>query len=333
MNAEKDIATAQAAATKLSNDARVASETEIAVKNTSLDIRRSELKNEADVKRAAADAAYGIQKATQAKTLNETEVLAQIAAQEKTVELRKKEAEVAEQTLNAQIRKKADAEKYRVQAEAEANLYRRTQDAEAQKVEQLRNADALKAKAEAEKYAQLQAAEAIAAKGQAEASAIRAKGQAEASAIEAKGLAEAIGIDKKADAMQKMQGAAIAEMYFKAMPDIAKNIAEPMSKIGSITMFGDGNTTKMMSDITGVLNQVMSGVGASTGLDVKSLITGALGHKMISNPHANIVPPVSDSGEKKVNEVVAKSSIFCYISDSNLLTRTTVEDKRGCGSR
>lgn len=282
-NAEKDIATAQAAASKLANDARVASETEIAVKNTALDIRKSELKNDADVKRAAADSAYGIQKAAQAKTLNETEVMAQIAAQEKTVELRKKEAEVAEQTLNAQIRKKADAEKYRVQAEAEANLYRRTQEAEAQKVEQLRNAEALKAKAEAEKYAQLQSAEAIRAKGEAEADAIKAKGCAEASAIEAKSLAEAKGIDKKAEAMQKMKEAAIAEMYFKAMPEIARNIAEPMSKIGSITMFGDGNSTKMMSDITGVLNQVMSGLGAGTGLDVKSLIAGAFGQKCISS--------------------------------------------------
>lgn len=101
--------------------------------------------------------------------------------------------------------------------------------------------------------------------------------------VPAKLLAEAKGIDKKAEAMQKMKEAAIAEMYFKAMPEIARNIAEPMSKIGSITMFGDGNSTKMMSDITGVLNQVMSGLGAGTGLDVKSLIAGAFGQKFISS--------------------------------------------------
>ena len=45
---------------------------------------------------------------------------------------------------------------------------------------------------------------------------------AEAEAVRAKALAEAEGLDKKAEAMQKMQEAAILQMYFEKLPDIAK---------------------------------------------------------------------------------------------------------------
>lgn len=84
-----------------------------------------------------------------------------------------------------------------------------------------KEAEAKPAIAEANKFAQLQELQ--------EAEAILAKGQAEAQAIRAKLAAEAEGLDKKAEAMKKYGEAAITEMLVKAIPDIAKAVATPLS--------------------------------------------------------------------------------------------------------
>lgn len=47
-------------------------------------------------------------------------------------------------------------------------------------------------------------------------------GEAEAYAIRLKAIAEAEGIDRKAEAMKKYGQAAIMEMYFNILPEVAK---------------------------------------------------------------------------------------------------------------
>ena len=73
-----------------------------------------------------------------------------------------------------------------------------------------------------------------------EAEGIRAKGEAEAAAIQAKALAEAEGMEKKAQAYQKYNHAAMAEMMMKVLPEIAGKIAQPLSQIDKITIIGGG---------------------------------------------------------------------------------------------
>ena len=104
--------------------------------------------------------------------------------------------------------------------------------------------------------------------------------QAEAEAIRAKALAEAEGIDKKAEAMKKYGEAAVIEMIMNALPEIAKNVAEPLSKVDKITMYGEGNSAKLLSDIVNGTTQVTEGISAGMGLDLKSLLAGALGGKL-----------------------------------------------------
>ena len=101
-------------------------------------------------------------------------------------------------------------------------------------------------------------------------------GQAEAEAIRAKALAEAEGIDKKAEAMKKYGEAAVIEMIMNALPEIAKNVAEPLSKVDKITMYGEGNSAKLLSDIVNGTTQVTEGISAGMGLDLKSLLAGKL---------------------------------------------------------
>lgn len=72
------------------------------------------------------------------------------------------------------------------------------------------------------------------------------------------------------------------EMYFKSLPDIAKNVAEPLKNIDKITMYGEGNNTKLVGDITKSITQISDGLNDSLGVDVKSILAGALGHKLLS---------------------------------------------------
>lgn len=274
---EKDIATAQAAAQKQANDAQVNAQTEIAIRNNDLAIKQAELKKEADAKRAEADAAYQIQQEEQRKTIEITTANANIAKQEKEILLKQKEAEVMEQALDAQVKKKAEADKFARQQLADAELYERQRDAEAKKYEAQQEAEALKAQAEADKYAKEQ-----------EAAGIRTKGLAEAEAIRAKAVAEAEGIEKKAEAMTKMGEAAVLEMYFKALPEVVKNAAEPLTKVDKITMYGDGNSAKLMKDVMNTLNQVTDGLKESTGVDLNAVLSGFVGGRISTGTANNL---------------------------------------------
>ena len=270
--AERDIAIAQAKAAKDSNDAKVQADMEIAEKQNSLAIRQAELKQLSDVKKAEADAAYRIQEQEQRKTIEITSANANIARAEREAELKAREVEVKKQTLDAEIRAKADAERYRQEQEAQAQLFKRQKDAEAKRFEQEQEAAAEMKIAEAKRFAREQEAEGIAAVGRAEAEAIRAKA-----------LAEAEGIDRKAEAMKKYGEAAEEEMNMAALPEIAKNVAEPLSKVDKITMYGEGNSAKLIGDIVNSTTQITEGISAGMGIDIRSLLLGALGGKMIAD--------------------------------------------------
>ena len=47
-------------------------------------------------------------------------------------------------------------------------------------------------------------------------------------------------------------------------------------------MYGDGNNAKLVGDITKSLTQITDGLNDSLGVDVKSLVTGFLKNKTIS---------------------------------------------------
>ena len=286
--ADRDIAISQAQAAKEANDAKVQADMEIAEKQTSLAIRQAELKQQSDVKKAEADAAYSIQEQEQRKTIEVTSANANIAKAEREAELKAREVEVRKQTLDAEIRAKADAERYRQEQEAQAELFKRQKDAEAKRFEQEQEAAAQMKIAEAQRFAREQEAEGIAAVGK--------------EAIRAKALAEAEGIDKKAEAMKKYGEAAVVEMIMAALPEIARNVAEPLSKVDKITMYGEGNSAKLVSDIVNSTTQITEGISAGMGIDLKSLLMGALGGKLAadSQPPVVVVPQVPSAAEAPV---------------------------------
>lgn len=202
---------------------------------------------------------------------------------EREVELQKQKIDLRERELDATVRKEADAQLYKTQKAAEAELVRRQKAAEAAAYEAVQKAEAAKQTAALEAEARKMMAEAELIQAQKEAEGIAAKYAAEAEGIKAKGLAEAEGIDKKAEAQKKMGEASVLEMYFQAMPLIAQAVAAPLANVDSITMYGEGNQAKMVSDITTSMNQIMAGVKDATGVDPMALIAGFMGGKIANN--------------------------------------------------
>lgn len=263
--ADRDVAIARAEAAKAANDAEVASQTEIAIKQNELKIKQAELKKQADIKEAEADAAYKIQEQEQRKSIEIANTNADIAKQEREVELKQKEAEVKEQELTATIRKQAEADRYRVQQQSDADLYKRQKEAEAKKYEEAQEAEAAKIRAEAGKYSKEQ-----------EAAGIAAVGKAEAEAISAKGIAEAEALEKKAEAMKKYGQAAILEMVVDKLPEMAQAIAKPLESIDKVTIIDGGGSSSGVGNMGGyvpsVLAKTMESVKEATGIDISEIM-------------------------------------------------------------
>lgn len=302
--ADRDVAIAQAEANKAANDARVLADTEIAQKNNELAIRQSELKVISDTKKAEADAAYEIQKQAQQKNIQIATVNAQIAKAERDSELKKQEVGVMQQALDAEINKKADAEKYRVEQEAAAGLTKRQREAEARKYEQEKEAEAKKAVADAAKYSAEQEAAGIRAKYEAEAAGIALKGKAEAEAKKAVGLAEAEAMEKKAEAYQKYNNAAMAEMLIKVLPDIAEEIAKPLAQIDKITIIGgegrDGGVSQMASNVPAVMAKLFESMKETTGIDLGEIMrAGSYDAKVNRNIHVTGLENAIPGPEKR----------------------------------
>ena len=307
-NAQKEVAQATAVAEKEANDAQVASQLEIAQKQTDLAKRQAALKVEADTEKAKADAAYEIQSQIQRRDIERETAQADIVKQEQQAVIKEKEVVVARQALQAEVNAKADADRYAAEKKADAALYTRQRDAEAEAFERTKKADA-------DKQAML-----------AEAQGIEARGRAEAAAIGAKLTAEAEGLEKKAVAMTKMNQAAVLEMYFRALPEVARAVAEPLANVDSITMYGEGNSAHMVGDITKSITQINAGLGDSLGLNLQQLFSALVGAKLVS-------PTIADAVEEGVRGAAEPQDPSPSACAGRPARRRPLRPARHCGSR
>jgi flotillin len=283
--AERDIAIKQSEAKKAANDARVLNETIIAEKNNELAVKIADLKVVEDTQKAKADAAYMIQQQEQQKTVNEKtveavaaksileqekqkvinskQVEAQIEKAKREQELTAEKVKIQQNTLEAEIQKRADADKYNTEIAAAAELEQRKRNAEAAAYEAEQNAKAVRAMAEAEQYKMEQ--EAIGKKKIAD---------AEAYAIEQKGRAEAEALRLKAEAYKEYGDAAKAQMVIEKLPEIAASIAEPISAIKDVRIYGnDGKgVAEMSGNVPTVIRQTMDVVSDATGVNMGEIM-------------------------------------------------------------
>ena len=288
-DAQREIAIAEAANAKASNDAKVQAAEDIAKRNNDLEIKRAELKQESDTKKAQADAAMAIEAENQRKKQEIATANANLARQEKEIELKAREVEIKERALEAEIKKTAEAKKYAEQQAADAKLYATQRAAEADLFERERQAEAAKIEAEKKAEAEKALAEAMKIKALAEAEGERAKGEAEAAAIRAKAEAEAEGLMKKAEAMKQYGEAAMKDMqmetikaYFEQLPAIAKAVGEGYQGVDKIVMLGN-DSGQLAGNIMNTTTQISEGLSESIGIDLKSLLAGFVGGKIANN--------------------------------------------------
>ena len=84
-------------------------------------------------------------------------------------------------------------------------------------------------------------------------------------------------MEKKAEAYRKYNGAAMAEMMIKVMPEIAAEIAKPLAAIDKINIYesGDGSeggAAKISGNMPVVLKQVFDTMSEATGVDLAEIM-------------------------------------------------------------
>ena len=68
----------------------------------------------------------------------------------------------------------------------------------------------------------------------------------------------------------------LANRYIDIMPQVAEQVAKPLTAVDSIKMYGSGNAQKLVKETTTIVDQVASGLKDSTGVDLPSLLSGLL---------------------------------------------------------
>jgi chemotaxis regulatin CheY-phosphate phosphatase CheZ len=81
----------------------------------------------------------------------------------------------------------------------------------------------------------------------------------------------------RADAYKQFNEAAIIQTVLTALPDIVRAAAEPMSHIKSLTVMSADGASDLVRNATRAMVESTTAIKGLTGLDVPSLIGGALG--------------------------------------------------------
>lgn len=248
------------------------------------------IQKNAAISRAVSERDIAQAQAKASQEANDAKIAAETIIAEKNNELAIKKAELKKVADAKQA--EADAA-YKIQEEqsrksieiatADANIMKQEKEIELRRkdvevTEQELDAK-IKKQAEAERFAAQQRADAELYKRQKDAEAQLFEKQREAEAKKA----EAEALNKKAEAMKKYGEAAVMEMYFNMLPKAVEAAAKPLEKVDKITMYGDGNSAKLVSDIVTTATQVSEGMNESMGIDLKSLLAGFIGGKIATN--------------------------------------------------
>ena len=233
---EKEAIIKSSEARKEGEVARLGADALIAKSQWENEAKKSESQILVNQKKAQADFAYELERFRLNKEIKKEEAKVKLIEKEEAIKIEDLEIKRKQKELDANVIKPADARKYQIQAEAEAEGFR----------------------IEAE------------AKGKAQAA--KLTGHVEAEKIRLQGSAEAEAMQKKAQAWEKYNQAAILEIYLQNLPELAKAVADPLSKVDKIVLVGgDKGTgaTKITAQVADVLAQMPDVVNSLTGVDLK----------------------------------------------------------------
>jgi flotillin len=218
---EKESIIKSSMARKEAEVARLQSEALIAKAQWENEAKKAESLTMVNQKKAQADHSYELERYRLSQDLRKEEARAKQIEKEEAIKTENLEIARKEKELESTVVKPADARKYQIRAEAEGEQFR------------------------------------IAAEAKGKAEAMRAEGQAAAEQIKLKGLAEAEAMLKKAEAWGKYTQAAVIEMYLNVLPELAKAVAEPLSKVDKIVVVG-GDKSLGTTRVTGQVAEILA---------------------------------------------------------------------------
>lgn len=234
---ERDAAINAAMARKEGDIARLKAEAELAQATRDFEIQRAEFQTAVNTKRAQADVSYDLEHSKLELGLKEQEFKVRLAEKELAIKVEEQEVLRREKELEANVKRPAEAMQYQARMEAEAEAYKKE----------------------------------LEAKGRA--AGLRLDGNSRAEAMTALGKAEAEALAQKAAAYRQYNDAAMAEMVVKSLPELAKAVSEPLSKVDKIVLVGDNQgVPKITGQVAAVLAQLPEVVNQITGIDLKNLL-------------------------------------------------------------
>ncbi len=246
--------------------AEMASKTRQAEAERDLALKSAEFDRATKTVQAQADKAYDIQANVMQQQVVAEQVRIERVQREEQIKVQEMEIVRRERELEATVLKPAEAERRRIETLAGAEQQRKEIEAKGQA-----SADRLDGGAQAE--------------------VIRLQGQAEAEIIRARGEAEAAAMTVRAAAFNQYNQAAMLDKMLSGLPEIARAMAEPLSKVDRITIVstgGDGNSSlgasQITTDLTKMIAQAPALFETLTGLKVSELMARLPG---IGEPSAN----------------------------------------------
>jgi flotillin len=242
---EKDAVIKSSQARKEAEVARLQAEALIAKAQWENESKKAESLTAVNQKKAQADYSYELERFRLSQAIKLEESKVRLVEKEQSIKIEDLEIQRRERELEANVRKPSDARKYQIQAEAEAEEFR------------------------------------IQAEARGKSEALRLEGRAEADRVKDRGAAEADAMTRKAAAMEKYNDAAILEMYMKVLPEVARSVAEPLSKVDKIVVVSSGGekglgTSKITAQVAEVLAQIPDVVQSLTGADLKKFLKDKL---------------------------------------------------------
>src|SRR5262249_12734231 len=250
--ADRDAVIRSAQANQAGQEAKLAADAKIAEANRDYQMKVADYTAAVNLKKAEADLAYDLQRNKTNQAVKAEEIGVMVVEKEKMIEVQEKEILRRQKELEATVSRPADAERYRVQTLAEAEKFKRQTEAAG----------------EAEAKRQV---------GKGEADANKSRGLAEADVILAQGTSTAEAMQKKADAWRAYNEAAVVQIFLENAQNLARAIAEPLSKTGKIGMVSTGGTDgagarKITRDVANVMAQLPEVVKALSGLDLNEFL-------------------------------------------------------------
>lgn len=236
---DRDATIKTAEARKIGDIARLQAETKVAEANRDFEMSRADFAATVNQKKAAADMAYDLERQKGSQNLKAEEIQVRIVERTKMIELEELEIARREKELEATVHKTSEARKVQVEIEAQAESYKLEEEA----------------------------------KGRA--AAARLDAGAEAESIRVRGAAEAEAMQQKAESFKAYNEAAVYQMLIERMPEIARAVSEPLSRIDRITIVdagGDGDgASRVTGQIAKVIAQLPDVVESLGGVDLKQL--------------------------------------------------------------